>query len=249
MSITELARALAGEMYDEVRLWELLESFGCRRVSPAAGAFLPSGEHPLGYVAEWTPSAASWGQADCVLCSTCIDHCGGDPEKLAATVMSDLVHAAAVATHLSLPFVGFIPVGQEIRLETDCSLRVEDWLLVADRVQQLFDELDLPAGSRVRSTHEDEVWDALTRSAAGRTPAIPTCRLDGLYHLTDDSYFPAGTPFGYYYDHYRVNAAQYDVKVLAELFGYRRPIVVENLQQVKAIFLAQEISGGLGGRF
>lgn len=248
MPITDLARAVAGEMYDEERLWELLESFGCRPVSAAAGAaFLSSGEHPLGYVAEWTPNAASWDQADSVLCSTCIDHCGGDSEKLAATVVSDLVHAAAVATHLSLPLVGFIPVGQEIRLQTDGSPRVKDWLLVADRVQQLFDELDLPAGSQVRSTHEDDVWDALTRSAADRTPVIPTCRLDGLYHLTDDSYFPAGTPFNYYYAHYRVNAAQYDVAVLTELFGYRRPVVVENLQQVKAIFLAEEISGGLGG--
>lgn len=238
----ELANRIAREMYDEECLREVLASHGCLPVSaPMAKRLGSLGWAPAGYVAErLSPGPGIGRQPGCILCSPCVDHCMARPELLAATVASDLVHAAAAAWVFRVPLVGYIPVGQEIHLAPSGEPDADGWRSVAARVGELFNKLRLPPGSRLASTADIDVWKALKGSVLRRRDALPTPSLNGLYHLTDGSFYPAGTPFQFYYDHYRMNVAQYDRAVVETVFEVFDPLVVENLQQAKAIFLADE---------
>ncbi|GER83925.1 hypothetical protein KTAU_25620 [Thermogemmatispora aurantia] len=180
-----------------------------------------------------------------VVASPCIDHAEAEPRRLAATVIADLVHGAAISRLLSVPLVSFIGTGQEIRLVPRGAERAAGWHRVAERVLSVFETLELPTGSRCFVSHDEVVWAVLSETVERDRTRLPTVALNGLYHLRDGSAFPAGSPFRYYYEYYRYNLACYRQPVLEHLLGrpLRGMLVVENVQQVKAVALARRLNG------
>ncbi len=179
-----------------------------------------------------------------VLSSTCVDHCEGDPAQLAATVIADLVHGAAVARLLGVPLLSFAGAGQEVRLTPGGSGQRPEWRRVSAAVRAVFDALELPPGSRLLDTDAPEIWALLAEQAEADRAELPDQRLDGLYRLDDGSAFPAGTPFAFFYEYYRYNVALYRRPVLAALGPAGAGVlVVENVQQVKAVTLARRLNG------
>jgi len=180
-----------------------------------------------------------------ILCSTCIDHCDANPKLLAATVAADLVHGAFAALHYDLPLISFICTGQEIRLTPKGTSEQDRWHAVSSVVKDIFSNFSLPTGSMIVDTDDPAVWRSLTQQVLLDQSAIDENLLDGLYHITDGSPFPGATPFTFYYEYYRYNVALYRKAVLQELFGVKEGgvLVVENVQQVKAVAIARQLNG------
>ncbi|GGL42363.1 hypothetical protein [Planomonospora parontospora] len=192
-----------------------------------------------------TPAAADGPRPDVVVASTCVDHCDADPGRLAATVLADLVHGAAVAGLLGRPLLSFIGIGEEIHLVPGGGDLAARWHETADRVADLFRGLAVPPGSRIVSTADADLWRALNDVVEADRVRLPDDELGGLYHLLDGSCFPRGTPFRYFYAYYRANIAHYRRPVVEHLMGPAPGgiLVVENLQQVKAVAVARRLNG------
>jgi hypothetical protein len=183
---------------------------------------------------------------DVVVASPCIDHAEADPGRLSATVLADLVHGAAVSSALSVPLLSFLGTGEEIHLLPGGDTRAAAWMQVADVVTDLFAQLHLPAGSRIVLSSDEEVWRALCALVERDRSQVCTQELNGLYHLTDGSCFPLGTPFHSYYDYYRSTLAHYRLPLLEQVLGSTLAgiLVVENVQQVKAVAIARRLNAG-----
>lgn len=202
--------------------------------------------HKLGFVAATPNAGADPTAVDAVVASTCVDHCEADPDLLAATVLADLVHGAVVARRLGVPLLSLVGIGQEIRLVPGGGALAGQWRAVAGRVAAVFAGLALPAGSRLASTDEESVWQCLTEVVDRDRPRVADRCLDGLYHLDDGSLFPRGTPFGFFYEYYRYNLACYRRHLVETLLdcGSVGVLVVENVQQVKAVATARRLAAG-----
>lgn len=225
-------------------LWPVLAAYG---VHPLAGAypwisdgerlFLAAGTAGLGPVRP---------PIDAVLASTCIDHAEADPQRLSASVVADLVQGAAVSCALSVPLLSFLGTGEEIGLVPGGKKRAAAWCRVADMVTDVFTRLRLPAGSQILRSGQARVWDVLHSTVDSDRDRLGCQVLNGLYHFTDGSSFPLGTPFAYYYEYYRYNIAHYRRPVLEHVLGrpLRGILVVENVQQVKAVAVARGLNAG-----
>ncbi len=242
----DLARQFLSTFYSE-EVWFTLATYGVHPLQERS-VWLPDAER-LFFVAGTdglsTPHVLV-ENLDAVLASTCIDHAEADPQRLCATVVADLVHGAVVARALSLPLLSFVGSGEEMFLVPGGEERASGWMIVVEAVAQVFHDLHLPPGSQLFLSHLPAIWETLTSSVGNDRDRLPKRHLQGLYHITDGSLFPLGTPFGYYYEYYRYNVAHYRRCVLEQLL--KRPLrgilVVENVQQVKAIALARHLNTG-----
>lgn len=124
--------------------------------------------------------------------------------------------------------------------------RAAAWMRVADVVTDLFAQLRLPAGSQIVRTSDEQIWRVLSAVVDDDRSQVSEQELNGLYHLTDGSCFPLGTPFRYYYDYYRYNLAHYRYPLLDYLLTGAPAgiLVVENVQQVKAVAIARRLNTG-----
>lgn len=214
------------------------------------GVLVLADKHPwqaeLAFVAATPHTVTAAPAVDAVIASACVDHCEADPKRLAATVLADLVHGATIARHLEVPLLSLVGTGQEIRLVPGGDVLASSWHVVAGLVTETFGDLRLPEGSRLVMTDDEAVWQLLTTTAEGDRGNVSDTSLDGLYHLGDDSAFPRGTPFGYFYDYYRYNIACYRRPVIEALLDRpsRGVLVVENVQQVKAVTAARRLADG-----
>ncbi|OLT25786.1 hypothetical protein BJF83_22650 [Nocardiopsis sp. CNR-923] len=182
---------------------------------------------------------------DVVVSAACVDHCEADTRRLAATVLADLAHSAAVARLLDRPLLFLIGIGEEIRVVPGGHELASAWHEVARHVERLFDRLNTPVGSRLVHTDEDALWKAVSTTAESDRSDLPNDRLDGLYHLLDESAFPRGTPYTYFYDYYRANVAHYRRPVVEHVMGLCPDgvLIVENAQQIKAVAEARRLNG------
>lgn len=183
---------------------------------------------------------------DVVVASACVDHCEADPSRLAATVLADLVHGAAVANLLDRPLLSMVCVGEEINLVPGGNALAPAWTTVAEHVRYLFNTLAVPKNSLIIYTSDPDLWRVLNEVAGEDRADLLDQELDGLYQLLDGSAFPRGTPFTYFYDYYRLNIAHYRRKVIERLMGPAPSgvLVVENLQQAKAVAMARALNDG-----
>jgi hypothetical protein len=117
---------------------------------------------------------------------------------------------------------------------------------VADVVAEVFSHLRLPPHSQILRSGERPIWQALGAAVDDDRAQLGEQALNGLYHLTDGSLFPLGTPFTCYYDYYRFTIAHYRRPFLEQLLGgpLRGILVVENVQQVKAVAMARRLNAG-----
>jgi hypothetical protein len=238
-----VVRRFLADFY-EPDLWAVLATCG---VFPWESALPPlTGAQHLCLVAA-TAGLAAWpAPIDAVVASTCIEHSEADPQRLSASVVADLVHGAAVSCALGVPLLSFLGTGEEIRLLPGGQARADGWMRVADVVAGVFEQLRLPARSQILRSDRRQVWQALCATADADREQLDTQALAGLYHLTDGSLFPLGTPFTCYYDYYRLNIAHYRRPFLEQLLGgpLRGILVVENVQQVKAVAMARRLNAG-----
>lgn len=243
MSMARLARRLLAAFYPQ-EVWPTLAAHGVFPLDTLP--WLVDGER-LPLVAGTAGLAAARPPIDAVVASTCIDHAEADPHQLSAAVLADLVHGAVVSRALDLPLLSFLGTGEEMRLTPGGDARAPAWGQVADVIAEMFARLRLPARSRIIVSHEEQVWSALQATVASDRERLPRHELAGLYHLTDGSLFPLGTPFDSYYEYYRSTLAHYRQPVLERLLGcaLRGILVVENVQQVKAVALARRLNGGM----
>lgn len=243
------AEAILHSMYQEA----LRSTLASRDIACLGSTARPAWLGPVSELAFAGITARHRGDAppavSAVLCSTCVDHCEADPSALAATVAADLVHGAAVADLLRVPMYSYVSTGQEIRLTPGGETDKRGWRQVTAVIRGLFDALRLPAGSRLVDTNEPAVWKVLSANVDRDRPVLADYTLNGLYRIDDSSPFPAGTPFGFYYEYYRHNVAQYRRSVIRQIFNdhVNDILVVENIQQVKAVALAQALDGQTSG--
>lgn len=182
--------------------------------------------------------------ADLVLAQTCIDHCKGDPDRLAGTVLADLVFGHAVAVELGAQLVCIVGTGEETQIVPNGLGRAAQWRRVGDAIDDLWCSfVDPPAGRRLVRTDDADVWAAATAQVAADARAVADADLDGLYRVDPADRFPAGTPYRYFYAYYRHNVARYRRSLLAELLD--RPVgsvvVVEDVIQARAVALARQL--------
>jgi hypothetical protein len=198
----------------------------------------------LGFVAVTDAAVTIPHAVDVVMASTCVDHCEAAPGELAATVVADLVHGAVIARQLSVPMLSLVGIGQETRLVPGGRQLAAAWRTVANQVRAIFEDLDLPSGSRLVSTDDEAVWRILSDVVDADRPKLRDQSLDGLYHIGDDSCFPRGTPFSYFYEYYRYNVASYRRPAFESLLGRESDgaLVVENIQQIKAVAVARMLA-------
>ncbi|MFV2195479.1 hypothetical protein [Nocardiopsis sp. LOL_012] len=201
---------------------------------PAEGVFV------TGTTTDSTPP-----NPDVVVSAACVDHSEADPRRLAATVLADLVHSATVARLLDRPLLFFIGIGEEIRVVPGGHELASAWHEVARHAECLFDQLNTPVGSRLVHTDGAALWKAVSTTVEIDRSDLPNDRLDGLYHLLDGSAFPRGTPYTYFYDYYRANVAHYRRPVVEHVMGPCPDgvLVIENVQQVKAVAEARRLNG------
>jgi len=225
-------------------LWSILAAAG---VSPLEST-LPwcTPDEALFFVGRTQGLTATRPPVDVVVSSTCIDHAEADVGRLSATVLADLVHAAAISCALCVPLLSFLGTGEEIQMVPGGDERAAAWMRVAAVVTDLFARLCLPARSQIVLSSDPQIWQALSAMVEADRSQVSEQELAGLYHLTDGSCFPQGTPFHFYYDYYRSNLAHYRSPVLEHLLGctLRDIVVVENVQQVKAVAIARRLNTG-----
>lgn len=183
---------------------------------------------------------------DVVMASTCVDHCKADPSRLAATVLADLTHGAAIARLLNRPLLSVVGIAEETLLVPGGQERASAWHDVADSIAEVFKEFTIPEGSRLVSTADDQMLWSLLEVVETDRSHLADSDLDGLYHLLDGSCFPHGTPFGFYYGYYRMNIAHYRRPVIERLMGPAPGgvLIVENIQQSKAIAIVRSLNRG-----
>ncbi len=192
-----------------------------------------------------------WRRATCVVASPCIDHCFGDVDELSVSVAADLLIGLRIAEALTLPLVSFLVAGEETHLVPGGTARAAAWARVVDHVARLGGSW---AGGRVDaffvSTQDPTAWEVLRRQTDADRSDVRDRDLDGLYRIADDLPFPRGTRFTHLYEYYRFNVSHYRrrlVERLADVNG-EHILVVENLQQIKAVKLAERLNPRQCGR-
>jgi hypothetical protein len=228
--MTDWDEALSIMYGDQART--LLARSGVRPVPPGQ---VPAGLPVVGVVDDGRP----WTGPDAVVASACVDHAAGDATGLSASVVADIVIGASVAAGIGVPLISFVNLGQEVNLVPAGPEGHHGWSGVRQRVEAVFSAV-APPGSALVDTADPTVWATLADRVGKARPDLPDAALDGLYHPCDESSFPRGTPFGYYYDYYRFNIVTYLPEVIGEVVGIpvRDVLVVENVQQVNAVRLA-----------
>ena len=182
---------------------------------------------------------------DLVLAQACIDHARGDPERLSASVLADVVFGHLAARALNAPLLLCFGTGEEIRLVPRGDRLATGWNAVMTRIRCLVDDLEPPSGGRqVIHTVDPDVWAAATDVVAADEEAILDRDLDGLYRLHPEEPFPRSTPYTYFYRYYRHNVARYRAPFLRAISGTpaRAILVTENAQQLKAVHLASVLN-------
>lgn len=238
-----VAQRFLAAFYAE-HLWSLLRAAGVSPMEDRLSWCAPGEE--LFFVGRTQGLTAVRPPIDVVVSSPCIDHAEADPAQLSATVLADLVHGAALSCALSVPLLSFLGTGEEIHLVPGGDRRATAWLRVAAVVTELFAQMRLPARSQIVLSSDAQIWQLLSAMVETDRRQVSEQELAGLYHLTDGSCFPQGTPFHFYYAYYRFNLAHYRSPVLEHLLGgpLRGILVVENAQQVKAVAIARRLNMG-----
>ncbi len=184
-------------------------------------------------------------EPDLVLANSCIDHARGDPGRLSASVLADVVFGHLAARALNVPLLLCFGTGEEIHVVPRGGQLAAGWTAVMARIRTLVEDLEAPAsGRQVIHTADPDVWATATDVVAADEEAIPDRHLDGLYRLHPEEPFPRSTPYTYFYRYYRHNVARYRVPFLRAVSDTpaRAILVTENAQQLKAVHLASALN-------
>lgn len=178
---------------------------------------------------------------DLVLAQTCVDHAAADPDRLAVSVLTDLVFGHLAAHAVDAPLLICLGTGEELFVVPRGERKAAGWRAVVRRIHEVLERLaPPPSGRRVVETGSPDVWELAHEVVEADAGAIADADLDGLYRLYPPEPFPRATPYSYFYPYYRHNLARYRKAFLTAVSGTpaREVLVVEDAQQLKAVGLA-----------